>query len=382
MKKIFTVFSLAMLCIFQAFSQGTIINHTCTKISQIPEAAIQTAKQNLHIAYGHSSHGSQLIDGMNGLIAFMNGLGFTINLYSWNNGGTGGALDLHDYAMGGDAGYYPDWVNNTRSYLGIPNSITGRGTGSNADVNVIIWSWCGQVSSLTQSSLLSNYLTPMTQLENDYPGIKFIYMTGHLEGSGPGGNLHIRNEQIRTYCMDNNKILYDFADIESYDPDGQINYMSLLANDNCDYDSDNNGTLDKNWAIEWQNSHVENVDWYTCNATHSQSLNGNLKAYSAWWLWASLAGWNQSTGISDEEQNSHIASVFPNPSNGNFTIKEINSSINAIEIYNMMGTKVFSTSDTNTLPIKEISLYGFAKGIYLIKIYGGKNIYSEKIVIR
>jgi hypothetical protein len=26
-------------------------------------------------------------------------------------------------------------------------------------------------------------------------------------------------------------------------------------------------------------------------AAHSQPLNGNLKAYSAWWLWARLAGW-------------------------------------------------------------------------------------------
>lgn len=75
----------------------------------------------------------------------MNGLGYTYNLYEWNNGGTNGALDLHDYAMEGDVGYYPDWVNNTREHLGEPDPVTGRGTGVNADVNVIIWSWCGQV---------------------------------------------------------------------------------------------------------------------------------------------------------------------------------------------------------------------------------------------
>lgn len=382
MKKIITVFSLAMLCGFQTFSQAVIINHNSTKISQIPEEAIETAKQNLHIAYGHTSHGSQLIDGMNDLIAFMNGNGYTNNLYAWNNGGTDGALDLHDEAMGGDVGYYPDWVNNTRSYLGDPDPETGRGTGENEDVNVIIWSWCGQVASQSESSMISNYLAPMTELEVDYPGIKFVYMTGHLDGSGASGNLNLRNEQIRAYCNDNNKILYDFADIESYDPDGETDYMALMANDNCDYDSDDNGSLDKNWATEWQNSHAVDTDWYECYAAHSQALNGNLKAYAAWWLWASIAGWNQGTGISTGEQNSPVVSVFPNPSNGKLMVTAENSSINTIEIYNLMGAKVFYSTDIIPLSTKEIDLYGLANGIYVIKIYGGAKIYTKKIVIQ
>ena len=142
------------------------------KFNSIPESDINTAKSTLHIAYGHTSHGSQLITGMKALAA-------SNALYSWNNGGTGGALDLHDDAMGGDVGYYPDWVNNTRAYLGTPNPSTGRGT-TNPDVNVIIWSWCGQASGYTQQEMIDKYLAPMTQLETDYPGIKFVYMTGHL----------------------------------------------------------------------------------------------------------------------------------------------------------------------------------------------------------
>jgi len=274
------------------WSQGKkiIVDHACTRITQIPEAAILAAKQKLHIAYGHTSHGSQLITGMNGLVPFMNGKGYPNNLYAWNNGGTGGALDLHDYAMGGDVGYYPDWMNNTRDYLGEANS-EGRGS-NNPDINVIIWSWCGQVSSLSEQEMITNYLTPMSNLEEEYFGIKFVYMTGHLDGSGSTGNLTVRNNQIRNFCHTNNKILYDFADIESYDPDGAANYMLLSADENCDYDSDGNGSRDKNWALDWQNSHTENDDWYDCSPDHTQALNGNLKAYAAWWLWARLGGWN------------------------------------------------------------------------------------------
>jgi hypothetical protein len=123
----------------------------------------------------------------------------------------------------------------------------------------------------------------MSGLESDYPDVRFVYMTGHTDGSGLEGNLHIRNQQIRNYCAANDKILYDFEDIESYDPDGSY-FGDKYVTDSCEYDGGN-------WAIEWQDSHQEGVDWYDCSSAHSQPLNANRKAYAAWWLWARLAGW-------------------------------------------------------------------------------------------
>ena len=55
---------------------------------------------------------------------------------------------------------------------------------------------------------------------SDYPNVKFLYMTGHLDGSGVDGNLYLRNNQIRAWCAAHGKTLFDFADIESYSPDG------------------------------------------------------------------------------------------------------------------------------------------------------------------
>ena len=291
-------------------AQGIVVDHTSTDITQIPQSAIVQAKANLHIAYGHTSHGSQLTDGMTGLVSFMNGLGYPTGLYSWNEGGTGGALDLDDYAMGGDAGYYPQWVNNTRSYLGPPTS-QGRGS-ARPNVNVIIWSWCGQASGLTAQQMIDTYLAPMSQLESEYFGVIFVYMTGHADGTGLTGNLHLRNQQIRNYCIANHKVLYDFYDIECYDPDGKY-YGDKFVNDACDYDSDGNGTLDANWAISWQNSHTQNLDWYSCGAAHTQPLNANRKAYAAWWLWARIAGWAGPTGPlpPDPSGESNITHILP-----------------------------------------------------------------------
>lgn len=256
-------------------SKGVIVNHECIKLSSIPIEWIESAKTRLHIAYGHSSHGSQLITGMTGLVSFKG------KLYSWNRGGSGGALDLHDYAMPGDLGN-PDrtsWADRTRDYLN-----------KNRNVNVIIWAWCEQVSDATESDI-DTYLNLMAELEADYPDVRFVYMTGHLDGTGLKGNLHIRNEQIRNFCAENNKTLYDFADIESYNPDG-LYFGDKIPDDACNYDSNGDGIRDSNWAVEWQNSHKQGVDWYICESAHTEPLNANLKAYAAWWLWARLAGWD------------------------------------------------------------------------------------------
>ena len=341
------------------FAQAIIIDHNCTNIKAIPESAILKAKQNLHIAYGHTSHGSQITTGMNGLVEFANngGLGLTLkkDIFKWNNGGSNEALDLEEgdgYGSGWldhDCGYYPNWVNETREYLN---------DSSHSDVNVIIWSWCGQVSGRSEQDMIDKYLSPMSQLEADYPNVKFVYMTGHSDGSGESGNLHLRNKQIRDYCIANNKILYDFYDIECYDPDGNY-YGNKNVKDNCDYDSNGDGSQDANWAKDWQNSHTEGVDWYNCSSAHSQPLNANRKAYAAWWLWAELAGWN---GITTIAKNNSLKTKFdllqnyPNPFNPTTTIKyTIPTPLNSpfakggntgesvtLKVYNILG-KVVTT---------------------------------------
>lgn len=281
-----TIFSSAVLSAFLFFASAhaVVIDHECTDITKIPQTAIEQAKSTLHIAYGHTSHGSQLTTGMTGLVGFANGGGLSLslpeNIFAWNNGGTDDALDLHDYAMSGDVGYYPDWVNNTRTYLDNPD---------NADVNVIIWSWCGQVDDKYAAGTLEDeYLTPMADLEEEYPHVDFVYMTGHVDIDDDADN-KAANDTIRDFCIRNDKILYDFADIERYDPDGT--YFEFV-DDDCDHYDGPGGSSLGNWATVWQNAHIEGTDWYDCDSAHSEPLNANRKAYAAWWLWATLGGWD------------------------------------------------------------------------------------------
>ena len=258
-----------------------IIDHTCTDISQIPEYWLEQAKR-LMIHYAHTSHGSQINTGI-------------LNLESQNpnysvairTGTTAGlppeenppALRMYD-------GNPPETYITPEDYWdGESGKNRTRTVADTGDYDFSMWSWCGQVSSATES-YIQDYLDTLDQFETEYPDMKFIYMTGHLDGTGSDGNLHVRNEQIRNYCIANNKVLFDFADIERFDPDG-TDYLDLGADDACNY---NGG----NWADEWCAAHSGSDLCASCSCAHSRPLNCNLKGRAFWWMMARLAGWSGS----------------------------------------------------------------------------------------
>lgn len=331
MKKPLLLFLLFSLLSIHLFGQAIIIDHHAAKLNPIPVWALQAATDDLHIAYGHTSHGSQPISGMTELENQDTMLvGYKGDYYCWNYyavpGENGPCLDIHDQFRSGDLGSLGDtqWANSTRDYL--------ENDPASADINVVMWSWCGGCSNNTVEGI-NTYLNTMSQLEVDYPEITFVYMTGHRD-IWNRDTLQRNNQLIRDYCIENNKVLYDFADIESYDPDG---VFYPLADDNCNYYNEDLLKIG-NWANEWENSHTEGVDWFHCNAAHSQALNGNLKAYAAWWLWCRLAGWDGVVGIDQTARVDQEIQVYN--IDKEIVVEAKSPSHMIVRVYNLMGNEV------------------------------------------
>jgi hypothetical protein len=276
---------MALLCRIgpAAAQQAIIIDHKCTHIEAIPAYWIEQAKlKTFH--YAHTSHGSQITSGL----AILEGQHNTYS-YAIRESSTEGlpavetppALRIYD---GNPPETYIEPDDYWASTSGMNRTRAVAGTGK---YNYSMWSWCGQQSSNSQATT-QQYLNVMAQFEVEYPAMRFIYMTGHTDGSGETGTLNQRNNQVRDYCRANGKVLFDFADIESYDPDGNY-YLNLQCTDNCDYWV--NG-VQHNWANEWCAANPGSELCASCSCAHSQSLNCNVKARAFWWMMARLAGWS------------------------------------------------------------------------------------------
>ena len=269
---------LSPLCTEALPAQAITIDHTCTDISRIPAYWLEEAKK-LTLHFAHTSHGSQIISGLLNLES--QEARYALSVRTDNAAGlppeeVPAALRIYD---GNPPETYiePEDYWNSEEGKNRTRAVAGAGI-----YDFSMWAWCGQVSSATET-YIETYLQTLNQFESEHPDMRFIYMTGHLDGTGPDGNLHLRNQQIRDYCLANDKVLFDFADMERYDPDGN-DYLALGANDNCGYSGGN-------WATEWCAAHTGSELCGTCSCAHSQALNCNVKARAFWWMMARLAGW-------------------------------------------------------------------------------------------
>jgi hypothetical protein len=94
---------------------------------------------------------------------------------------------------------------------------------------------------------------------------------------------------------------------------------------------------------------------------------------------------SQATGI-NELSNDLAVLIFPNPSNGKFTLQFDNGKLTMnnyqLSIYNVFGERIY-LSDLKQQKFNEIDLSTAPKGIYFVKIIdGNKKVTNKKILIQ
>ena len=96
---------------------------------------------------------------------------------------------------------------------------------------------------------------------------------------------------------------------------------------------------------------------YCCTVTDSNGCTANTCVHIK-----SIAGIQ---GISSS--NGQIT-VYPNPNNGQFTIESSISGASVVEIYNLLGEKVFTRNLSTTKGTNQINVSNQPNGVYLYRV--------------
>jgi hypothetical protein len=283
------------LCAFD-FHPPIVIDHHSTDLTPIPGAWIDSVQKHVRLHYGHTSHGAQLTRGLELIEAVDPRYDAAIQYQSLPS--VPGALCVFDgqetltYVTPEDYWNTASGMNNTRNVLR-----------HNPSINMSMFCWCTQLGGATPEYVQA-YLDSMSALEAEFPGVTFVYMTGNAQAVGwEGNNRHQRNEQIRQFCKDNDKVLYDFADLDCwwFNPGTQQWEFSTYLY---------NGT-----PVPFQHPHWNGSEW-----GHTTLESCEQKGKALWWLFMSIGGWRDilagvdqtplARSLLDVQQN------FPNPFDG------------------------------------------------------------------
>lgn len=248
-----------------------IIDHNCAHVSSIPDSVLDLVQDSLKYHYAHTSHGGQLRDGL--LVLEDNDPKYAFAYVSNQLPQQEGALCIFN---GQQAETYivPELYWSTEEGMDETRAVLA----ANPAINISMWAWCSELGYYTEAEVQA-YLDSLGVLESEFPGVTFVYMTGNAQESGAGGyNRFLRNQQIRQFCLDNNRVLYDFADLDCW-------YYNTVSGE-WEFST---------YLYEETEVPVEHPQFNGDETSHTTWESCEQKGKAVWYMSAALAGWKDPT---------------------------------------------------------------------------------------
>ncbi len=345
---------------FPIFAQGIVIDHNCTAIDNIPQEWITAVQNNIQSHYAHTSHGGQLTYGI-GFVEDSDPF-YSVEIGSQYLPSTSGAYCVFD---GQESVSYitPDLYWESSEGLDLTRDVLDN----NPALDTSMWSWCTQCDYYDQSQVQA-YLDAMSLLESEYPNVTFVYLTGNAQGTGSAGyNRYLRNNQIRDYCSANDKVLFDFADMDCW----WFNTSSSQWEQNT-------------YSYSGTDVPSEHPQYYGDEYGHTTAESCLNKGVAWWWMMAVLAGWG-SSGVAEGSQATSVCEIrVSNP-----VTVPVAVSLNLVEQC-PVEMRVFDTSGRCVTRLEEgqlsaglheLEVPNLGCGIYLIGLNAGDTFISHRIVV-
>ncbi len=340
---------------------ATVIDHTCADLDLIPASWIIAVQDEIPSHYAHTSHGSQLTYGLEFIEAVSSFYSFELGYR--NLPSVAGAWCIF---QGQESVSYitPDLYWETSTGMNLTRDVLDH----NPTIKTSMWCWCCQMDGYSESQVQA-YLDSMSVLEAEYPNVTFIYFTGNAQGTGSGGyNRWQRNEQVRSFCNTNDKVLYDFADLDCWW-----------------YNPSSSSWEQHTYYYSGYDIPAEHPQFYGNQHGHTTDESCYQKGEALWYMMAIIAGWT-GTGIAEEEilddSGFHISAV--NPSRGTAGIScSIPQRLNvSISVYSCSG-RLVDTPFRGELETgnHEFVLDALPPGLYHVVVQSDEFTASESIII-
>jgi len=230
-------------------------------------------------------------------------------------------------------------------------------------------------------SYVQSYLDSMQVLESEYPGVTFVYFTGTAEyDGGYGYNRAMRNRQIRDFCIANNKVLYDFEDLDSWWFNPETEEWEQAT-----------------YQYDGETIPVEHPQLAGNDAEHTSYESCEQKARATWWMMAVLAGWEQTSVTGDEilpepsERFTLDLRCYPNPCNPTSTIEFVieRAARTELSIYDTAGRRISTLLDRYMPEGKHSAVWSgnsingqpVSSGVYLYRLKTGKQSVAGKLLL-